>query len=148
MIYWNSKLHTLITNYQSLNYQSNDRSNRSQVFSKKAVTKCFAKFKGKHLSQNLFSITLLPHILPGILFKKRLWLRCSEVTFTKFFTTPFLTENIRATARMIIKFLNGFIFHRLSNLIMFLILSAPTPQNLPLALKGFITLESSYKIFS
>ena len=89
---------------------------------RKLLQNVLQNLKGKHLSQNLFSITLLPHILPGILFKKRLWLRCSEVTFTKFFTTPFLTENIRATARMIIKFLNGFIFDRLSNLIMFLIL--------------------------
>ena len=51
-----------------------------EVFCKKSVLRNFTKFTGKHLCQSLFFTTLL---------KKRLWHRCSAVTFVKFLRTPF-----------------------------------------------------------
>ena len=56
---------------------------------KKVVLKIFAKFKGKHLSQNLF-FKKVAGLKPASLLKKRLWRRCFSVNFAKFLRTPFL----------------------------------------------------------
>ena len=61
-----------------------DRSCYQGVFCKKGVSKNFAKFKRKHLSQSL-----------PTLFKARLWHRCFSVNFTKIFKNTFFIEQLR-----------------------------------------------------
>ena len=73
------------------------RSSRQEVFYKKDVLKNFAKFREKHLCQSLF-FNKVARLRSATLLKKRLWHRCFPVKFAKFLRTPFLTENLLATA--------------------------------------------------
>ena len=61
----------------------NWRKQQLEVFCKKGGLRNFAKFKGKHLCQNLFLYSL------STLLKKRLWHRCFPVNFAKVLRTPF-----------------------------------------------------------
>ena len=71
------------------------KSSRPEVFSKKGVRKSFAKFRAKHLCQNLFfnKVAGLRHITLKKRKKKRLWNRCCPVNFGKFLRTPFLQNS-------------------------------------------------------
>ena len=60
-----------------------------EMFCKKGVLKNFAKFTGKHQSQNLF-FNKVTGVMPKALLKKRLWHRCFPVNFSKFLRAPFL----------------------------------------------------------
>ena len=70
------------------------RSSRPEVFYKKVVLRCFAKFTGKHLCQGLF-FNKVAGLTPATLLRKRLLHRCFPVNFAKFLRTPFLTEHLR-----------------------------------------------------
>ena len=67
----------------------NWRKQQLEVFCKKGGLRNFAKFKGKHLCQNLFLYSL------STLVKKRLWHRCFPVNFAKVLRTPFLQNTSR-----------------------------------------------------
>ena len=94
------------------------RSNRRELFCKKAVPKNFAKFTGKHLCRSLcFNIKVAGLVLESLfnkiaglkakkrlqhqacnLLKKRLWHRCFPVNFAKFLGVLFFIEHLRTTA--------------------------------------------------
>ena len=70
-----------------------DGSSRLGVFCKKDVLKCFAKFTGKHLCQNLF-FDKVAGLRLGTSLKRRLCYGCFPVNFGKFLRTLFFIEHL------------------------------------------------------
>ena len=67
------------------------------LFNKRDVLKHFAKFRGKHLCQNLF-FNKVANLRIATLVKKRLWHRCFSKKICEMFKNVFFTEHLRMTA--------------------------------------------------
>ena len=59
----------------------------AEVFHKKSVCKCFAKFAGNNLYRSLF-FNKLANLGYNLIFKKRLQHKCLPMNLTKFVTIP------------------------------------------------------------
>ena len=69
------------------------RSSQQRCSKTKGVLNIFAKFTGKHLSQNDF-FNKVAGVRPATLLKERLWYRCFSYEFCKTFKSTYFEEHL------------------------------------------------------